>query len=232
MRRDDPSVFELQVGDALPAEPALVIEALEPLLTDERRLRIDSVIARRTRSVIPVMDGLIDPHNVAAVLRSADAFGVQEVHLIRGPEAFLVSTRVAQGTERWVDIVTHDTARACIETLHGRGYRVYVATMDGQAQPGDLQGEDKVAVVFGNEHAGVSAEIRALVDGTYAVGMRGFVESLNVSVATAITLHDATRDRAGDLSESEQLLLRARFMMYSVQRADAVVREHLRRRQR
>jgi tRNA (guanosine-2'-O-)-methyltransferase len=218
------------VGEALPADAALVIEALDPLLTDERRARIASVIATRTRSIVPVLDGLLDPHNIAAVLRSAEAFGVHEVHVIENAAALMATRRVAQGTERWIDVVRHATAAECVRALREQGYRVYVAAMDGAVHPNDLQAMPRVAVVFGNEHLGVSSEMRALADGTYTIPMLGFVQSLNVSVAAAITLFAARTGRQGDLSAEQRLDLHARFAMQSVPRAGEVVREHLRRR--
>ena len=229
MRRDHPEVFKLAPTQPLPAPAARVIEALAPLLTEERQARIEQVVAGRTRAIVPVLDGLIDPHNIAAVLRSADAFGVQEVHLVEGTEPFVASQRVAQGTERWVDVVRHDSAASCVRELRGRGYEVYVASMEGTLSPDTLGSLPRAAVVFGNEHAGVSQSLYELADGTYRIPMTGFVESLNVSVATAITLFTATRGRAGDLSEAERERLTARFMMQSIPRANDVLTERLRR---
>lgn len=215
----------------MPADAAVVIRALTPLLTQARLDRIERVIARRTRSVVPVLDGLIDPHNIAAVLRSAEAFGVQDVHVIEASDQpFVASHRVAQGTERWLDILRHRSPETCAAYLRERGYRILVATMGGQTTPRDLNAsQDPVAVVFGNEHAGVSPTLTRLSDGTYSIPMRGFVESLNVSVASAITIQAATEPRAGDLPEGARQALRARFMMLSVDRADEVIAEHQRR---
>ncbi|HEX7478196.1 MAG TPA: RNA methyltransferase [Polyangiales bacterium] len=229
MRRDAAGVFSLPPLGPLPVASALVIEALDALLTEERRARIERVIGARSRAVVPVLDGLIDPHNVAAVLRSADAFGVQEVHLVEGGERFVASNRVAQGTERWVDVIRHDSAHACVAALHDCGYGVYVAAMDGSLRPEDLAAQPRVAIVFGNEHAGVSDELRALADGTYTIPMRGFVQSLNVSVAAAITLAAATRDRPGDLDAEQRQTLRARYLLASIPRAHEILNEHLRR---
>jgi tRNA (guanosine-2'-O-)-methyltransferase len=160
-------------------------------------------------------------------LRSADAFGVQEVHLIDGPDAFLASQRVTQGTDRWLELVHHADAARCVASLHGRGFRVYVATMDGDLSTEELARVPRAAVVFGNEHSGVGAATAALCDGSCTIPMRGFAQSLNVSVAAAITLYSATRGRSGDLDAADRAQLRARFMMLSVPRADSVVRHRL-----
>ncbi|MFI5305705.1 MAG: TrmH family RNA methyltransferase [Polyangiales bacterium] len=232
MRRNHPEADELSPAASLPADPATVIEALGPLLEPERAARIDAVVAARTRSIIPVLEAVDDPRNVAAVLRSADAFGLQEVHLIEGEQPFLASRRVTQGAELWLDLVRYRSAEACVAALRERGFQVYVATMRGDLVPEDLHCIAKLAVVFGNEHAGTSRALHQLCDGSYAIPMHGFAQSLNVSVAAAITLHAARQGRPGDLSPEEQAELRARFLMHSVPRSGEVVTEHLRRRTR
>jgi tRNA (guanosine-2'-O-)-methyltransferase len=97
--------------------------------------------------------------------------------------------------------------------------------MEGTTTPSALRGSDALAIVFGNEHRGVSEALRALSDGTYAIPMNGFVESLNVSVAAAITMHAATEGRAGDLTAHDQQALRARFMLNSVRNGEVIVHE-------
>ncbi len=229
MRRDDPDASELSASCALPAPAVEVCEALRPLLSAERIARIEAVIARRTRSLVPVLEAVDDPRNVAAVLRSADAFGVQEVHLVEGAQEFLASRRVTQGAERWIDLVRHHSPRACVASLRARGFRVYVATMQGEVSPEDLRAAGKVALVFGNERDGASRAVLELSDGTCTVPMRGFSQSLNVSVAAAVALYELSRGRPGDLTEPERSELRARFMLLSLERGEQVVAEHLAR---
>jgi tRNA (guanosine-2'-O-)-methyltransferase len=246
MRRDLPEVQPIVPRDArpaLPASPREVLDALWPLLTEQRRARIDAVVAARTRRVIPVLERLSDPHNVAAVLRSAEAFGAVEVHVVETEERFVASARVSKGTDRWLDVVRHGDAAVCARHLRARGYRVLVASMEGDVTPDALPHLGKVAVVFGNEHAGVSGAMRACADGGYRIPMYGFVESLNVSVAAAITLHAALgRGRHGEtgtalhgdaahaLDDVDREWLRAHYAMLSVDRAEEIVAEHRRRR--
>lgn len=227
MRRDDPDACELANYATLPATPELVCRALAPLISDERLARIDAVIAQRTRSVVPVLEAVDDPRNVAAILRSADALGVQEVHLIEGAQPFLAARGVTQGAERWLDLRRHATPEAAVASLRGDGFRVYVATMQGDATPADLRGVAKVALVFGNEQSGVTQRLQSISDGGCTIPMRGFAQSLNVSVAAALALYELTRGRAGDLSAEQRAELRARFMLLSVPRAVAVVTEYL-----
>jgi tRNA (guanosine-2'-O-)-methyltransferase len=223
MREDDPQVSAPEPLRPLPADADAVIATLDPLLTDARRARIDAVLAARTRAVTLVLDGLIDPHNVSAVLRSADAFGVQRVHLVERDTQMRLSRRITQGCERWLEIMHHEDTTACLRWLHEHGYRVLVASMDGEAPPESLPDVPRLAIVFGNEHAGPSDAARAGADGTYAIPMRGFVESLNVSVAAAITLQQAMRGRSGDLDVDDRHALRARFLLTAVPRAEEIL---------
>lgn len=231
MMRGDPDTYLVPEQELLPAAAPVILAALEPLLTAERRARIDAVIGARSTAVTAVLDGLVDPHNVSAVLRSADAFGVQHVHVIQGTDPFLATTRIAQGADRWVDVIRHATSAACVRELRARGHRIFVASMEGAVAPDALAHEPRVAIVFGNEHSGVSQELRDLADGTYAIPMCGFVQSLNVSVAAAITLFSAMRGRPGDLDPEAALSLRARYVWKSVPQAEAILDEYLRRQE-
>ncbi|HJL18181.1 MAG TPA: RNA methyltransferase [Sandaracinaceae bacterium LLY-WYZ-13_1] len=227
MKRDHPDVIEVGGLDPLPAPAATVVEVLAPLVTPRRIARMDAVIARRTRSLVPVLEDLADPHNGAAVMRSADAFGCHEVHVVEDRHPFLVSHRVTRGTHRWLDLVRHGSIEACLAHLKSQGYRVFVAAMDGDHTPEQLAAVERASVVFGNEHKGVSEAVRRAADGTYAIPMEGFVESLNVSVASAITLYVASRGRHGDLDEAAREEIRARYLLASVRDAERLVRERL-----
>jgi tRNA (guanosine-2'-O-)-methyltransferase len=226
MKRDHPDAILLEPAAPLPAPAETVVRVLAPLVTPARLARMDAVIARRTRSLVPVLEDLVDPHNGAAILRSADAFGCHEVHVIEETTPFTVSHRVTRGTHRWLELVRHARAVDCVTRLAERGYRVFIAAMDGEMGPEEIAGIDKAAIVFGNEHKGVSDAVRAAVHGTYAIPMEGFVESLNVSVASAITLYVASRGRHGDLDEGERMEIRARFLLSQVRDSERVVRDH------
>ncbi len=226
MKRDLPEVIEPPEGLApLPADARDVVRVLAPLVTPARLARIDAVAASRTRSLVPVLEDLADPHNGAAVLRSADAFGCHEVHVIEDRHRFAVSHRVTRGTHRWLDLRHHRSVDGCVDHLHERGYEVFVAAMEGTLTPEDLARRPKAAIVFGNEHKGASAALRARVDGTYRIPMVGFVESLNVSVASAVTLYVASRGRHGDLDDAARDEVRARMLLATVRDAERLVRD-------
>lgn len=223
MRRTNPDLSALTGASALPYPAEDIIAALQEVVLPERLERLATVAAARIGSVTVVLEEVIDPHNTAAVLRTSDAHGVGEVHMIELGTRPLLAKRVTRGCERWMDIVLHRSAAPCVERLRSRGFELWVADMGGTATLEEVARRPKVALVFGNEHLGASAEVRAACTGTFAVPMRGMVESLNVSVAAGITLHTVTRDRPGDLGEREVRELRARFLMESVRSPELVI---------
>jgi len=189
-----------------------------------RRARIDEVVAGRTRTLTVVMETFADPQNVNAVLRTCEAFGVQELHVVEGPmKPWDRNKKISQNADKWLDVVRWKATAPCLEALRARGFRVY-ATHLGEGSVGldELSFADPVALVFGNEHRGVSAEALALADARYAIPMRGFTQSFNVSVAAAISLHRAVarrvdqRGRHGDLQPAEAEALKERFYRLSV----------------
>lgn len=223
MRADDPDVIEVEGPPTLEWPPERVIAALRGVVTPERLQRIQEVVEGRTDDLVIVLDRVADPHNSSAVLRSADAFGVQCVHAIVGSHGFRASRGVSKGAQRWLDVSRYETAKACARRLKSDGYAIYVAAMDGETTPEELHEEHRLAVVFGNEHRGVSPEMRALADGTFTIPMRGFVESLNISVAAAITLQILARDGRRRTDPARQRELLARFLMNSVKNADEII---------
>jgi tRNA (guanosine-2'-O-)-methyltransferase len=227
VHRTDPDAFEIRQS----GPPALVhaardvIAALSSMITDRRRERIQEIVRQRTTSVTAILEDIADPHNASAILRSADAFGVQRVHVIPGINGFHAARSVAKGTHHWLDVLRHGSAEGCVGHLHAQGYRVLVASMEGTVTPEELRAIPKVAIVFGNEHKGPTPAMRGLADGTYAVPMCGFVESLNVSVAAGITLYEATRGRRGELDEAEREILEARYLLTCVRDSERIVRD-------
>ncbi len=205
---------------------------LKKYLTERRQARIEEVLSRRTRDLILVLEGVHDPHNVAACLRTAEGLGLQEVHII-APGDYRPHKKVSQGADKWLDIHRHQTPEAAAAALRGRGYRLFAAALTpGACSIDDLDFTKKTAVVLGNEHEGISGELLALCDGAFVIPMRGFTQSFNISVAAAITVYHATCARAaalgtaGDLALEDKDTLRTRWVELSVQRA-ALLKEEL-----
>ncbi|HEX9294211.1 MAG TPA: RNA methyltransferase [Polyangiaceae bacterium] len=222
VRRAD-EIFGSELPTEWRADPARAIAILEPLVTDERRVRLREIISRRLDSVTVVMDAPHDPHNGGAVVRSCDAFGIQRLHVIERHEPFLVATSVARGSEKWVDVHLYETAAAAAEDLAERGHEFIATHPDGELWPHDLRDIARPALVIGNERQGIAADLRERCARAVRVPMRGFVDSLNLSVCTAILLAAAVRDREGDLSDGERRRLYARGLFMTVPRAAEVL---------
>jgi tRNA (guanosine-2'-O-)-methyltransferase len=193
-----------------------VIDALGPRLSEERRRRIDAVVANRTARLQVALEGVHDPHNAAAVVRTADAYGVQRVHIVEHGVRFRASRKVTQGAHKWVDISVWRSPAPFVEAMRGAGLRVLVAAMDGAEALHDLDAARPTALVFGNEADGISKELRDLADGAFRIPMHGFVESFNVSVAAAIAMSTLRARGGGDLAPAEADELRARFYLRAV----------------
>jgi len=202
---------------------AEVVRVLEPLVTERRRARVMGVIDRRLASVGVLFDAPHDPHNGAAVIRSCEAFGVQALHVVERVERFLAAASVARSAEQWIDVVCHKTADSAVLAVTRAGMEMVAAHPDGELMPEDLAAIPRVAIVLGNERDGISEDLAARCARRVRVPMRGFVESLNVSVTAAILLSSATRGRAGDLDGEARLRLYARGLYYSVPRAAEVL---------
>ena len=222
--------FPLAVG-ARRLTAAQVLQHLAPFLTERRRARIEAVVAERTRAVVPVVEGLINVGNVSAVMRTAEALGCQDLHVVTGDDAFKQSARTSQGAEKWLDVRTWSAPEACAAHLRAAGYAVVAMHLSEEAVPiGEIDFAQKTALVFGNEQGGVSEAMLAAADQHGVVPQAGFTQSLNVSVAAAVALYharQARREQGSDLTATEQEALRARFYLHSVNEAEAVLRRVL-----
>ena len=232
--RPDAPQAPLQIGDHQLA-PERVVELLAPFMRDRRLNALRQIVAQRTRTVVPVIEGIVNTGNVSAVMRSTEALGYQDLHVIDTGGRYKHSERTAKGAQRWLDVHQWQHPEPCVSHLQKHGYRVLAMHLDAQGAPIDTIDFTKpTALVFGNERDGVSETLRDAADGTCIIPMNGFTESFNISVAAAIGLYHARQDRLKrqghhiDLSEAAQQRLLARFCLRSVNRAEAVLSRALR----
>ena len=200
------------------------------LLTDARKARIDSVIAARLASVTCVLDRLSDPHNTAAILRTAEGLGLLRVHVVPNQDGDVgAHRRVTQDADKWVDVFTHESGAAAATALRALGFEVWAGHFDGNAVLLDALPADRpIALLFGHEHEGPAAATLAACSGTFRIPMAGFTQSFNVSVAAAIALAQVAGARrrqlgaAGDLSEADRVALRSRYVRLAAKLARRV----------
>lgn len=210
---------------------------LAQFLQPERLSRLESVLDARTKRLTVVLDNVKNSHNVSAVLRSADAFGVAEVHLVG--ERFTYSPSISQGTERWMQLRKHESADTAIEHLQKEGFKIVVLQPQEHSEKEGklaqavsmLPFEEKLALVFGNEGLGVQNVFREAADICAYIPMYGFVESLNISVACAICLYSATIAsskpglRGSRVNGEQREELKDAWLKNSVRNCDIILRE-------
>ena len=165
--------------------------------SERRAEKLRRVLSLRQPDLTVVLENIHDPHNVSAILRSCDAVGVLRVELLYSVEKFpRIGKKSSSSANKWLDCRRHTSVTECYATLREEGFRVYATRLGGSttslyaldlAQPS--------ALVFGNEHRGVSAEAAEMADGNFHIPMAGMIQSLNVSVAAAVSLYEAHRQR-------------------------------------
>jgi tRNA (guanosine-2'-O-)-methyltransferase len=180
----------------------------ESFKSTTRTDKIDRALGFRQPTLTVVLENVHDPHNVNAILRSCDAVGVLSVHFLYTIEKF---PRLAHGTSsgayKWLDYHKWKSVAECFEYLKSSGHQVLATKLEpGARELYDFELTRPTAFVLGNEHRGISEEAAKLCDELLYIPMLGMVESLNVSVATAVTLFEASRQRrAAGLYDAPQL---------------------------
>lgn len=167
------------------------------MATERRSAKLSEVLRQRQPDLTVVMENIHDPHNVSAMLRSCDAAGVVQVQLVYTKEEFpSIGKKSSASAAKWIDQRKFRTAQECVETLRAEGFTVLATHMAARSVSlFELDLTRKVALVFGNEHRGVSDEFAELADSNFLIPMHGMIQSLNVSVACAVTLYEAVRQR-------------------------------------
>ena len=171
---------------------------LERLITPERIARVRDVLDNRTRHVVPVLEDIYKSQNASATLRTCDALGIQDVHIIENHSPFSLDSNVSLGSCQWTTLKRYresggNNTQACFAALRARGYRI-IATAPGPGSQSleDIGLESKCAFVFGNEEQGLSAEAIDGADACVSLPMYGFTQSYNISVSVGIVLMHMT----------------------------------------
>lgn len=213
--------------------PDVVTRALRPLLTDGRIERIESVLDSRLSGLVVAIENLHDPHNGAAAIRSLEGVGLCALHVAETVEHFRFSSAIAIGAEKWIEIVRHRGFPACASALRDAGFTLYATAPDAAEDLESIDVSAPCAVVFGNEHAGLSDTALELCDRRVKIPMHGFSQSFNLSVSVAVAMHRlAARrrealGRSGDLEDAKRAFLRARWYALGMRGVDAIVARYV-----
>ncbi|HEX4958426.1 MAG TPA: RNA methyltransferase [Lacibacter sp.] len=167
-------------------------------MTPERRNRLTTVLNKRQPDLTVVLENVFDPHNISAVMRTCDAVGIQEIYVLttKIPRHKKWGARSSSSAAKWLTIHQFDTLEDCIMAVRKKFSKIYTTHLSSDAVSlHELNLTESVALVFGNEHAGVSEEMIAKADGNFIIPQMGIIQSLNISVACAVTIYEALRQK-------------------------------------
>ncbi|MCX6312384.1 MAG: RNA methyltransferase [Bacteroidetes bacterium] len=211
-------------------------EYLSGFATEQRMQKFENIIQLRSRYLTVVVEDVFQPHNASAVLRSAECFGVQDVHIIENVNKYNPSTDISLGSHQWLTLTRHSKSEnnslSCIQALRKKGYRIVATTPhknDCLISELDLT-KGKVALFFGTEIDGLSDTIMNEADEFVKIPMSGFTESFNISVSAAICMYETMKNLKASnvnwkLSESEMLDIKLDWVKESVRSSDLLESE-------
>lgn len=168
-------------------------------MTPERRERITNVLNNRQHDLTIVLENVHDPHNISAVMRTCDAVGVQELFVLntRQSRHAKFGKKSSASAAGWLTIHQFEDMEACVKALREKNLKLFATHLGvDSGSLYELNLTEPVALVFGNEHSGVSDELLAMCDGNFIIPQVGMIRSLNISVACAVTLYEAFRQRS------------------------------------
>ncbi|MTI22718.1 TrmH family RNA methyltransferase [Fulvivirga sp. RKSG066] len=219
------------------SEDDKVLDYLKGYVSEHKQQLIDSVLDKRTRHVTVLLEDIYQPQNASAVIRTADCFGLQDVHILEKKHKFKINPRVVHGSSKWVDVHRYDTCanshQVCLDRLKNEGYKLLATVPDPNAQSiHDISIDEKFALVFGTEMTGITDEMREEVDGFVTIPMYGFTESFNISVSVALALNTVVEKLFSSnvdwkLNEEEKSVLRLQWYRKIVNRSDLLEKQFL-----
>jgi tRNA (guanosine-2'-O-)-methyltransferase len=183
-------------------------------MTPERIHRLTSVLNKRQGDITIVLENVFDPHNISAVMRTCDAIGLQDIYVLNTkiPPHKKWGAKSSSSAAKWLTIHQFDNAEECFSSLRKSYSAILTTHLSGDAiSLHNIDFTKSIALVFGNEHNGVSDEIRALADGNFIIPQVGIIQSLNISVACAVTLYEAFRQKSNAGQYNQQSLNDVRY---------------------
>ena len=168
-------------------------------MTPERREKLQAVLSKRQTDITIVLENVFDPHNISAVMRTCDAVGVQEIYVLNTkiPRHKKWGAKSSSSAAKWLTVYQFENAEECFSELRKKYSKILTTHLSSDAlNLYEIDLTQPVALIFGNEHSGVSEEIRNLADGNFIIPQSGIIRSLNISVACAVTLYEAYRQKS------------------------------------
>ena len=167
-------------------------------MTPERTNKLIKVLSKRQANLTVVMENVQDPHNISAVLRTCDAVGIQDVYILTSkiPRHKKFGYKSSSSALKWLTIHEFDNLEECMSAVRKNFSKILTTHLSSDAvQLYDIDFTESVALIFGNEHSGVTDECRALADGNFIIPQMGIIQSLNISVACAVSIYEAMRQK-------------------------------------
>lgn len=177
-------------------------------MTPERIKRLDDVLSKRQPGLTVVLENVQDPHNISAVMRTCDAVGVQDIYILNTmiPKHKAWGARSSSSAAKWLSVHQFTDTKECFAAVRKHFDKIYTTHLSTDAVGlYEMDLTQRVALVFGNEHGGLSAETIELSDGNFIIPQVGIIKSLNISVACAVTLYESYRQKniAGHYNERQ-----------------------------
>ena len=167
-------------------------------MTPERTERLETVLAHRQPDLTVVLENVFDPHNISAVMRTCDAVGIQDIYILNTkiPRHKKFGAKSSSSALKWLTIHHFENEVDCFAELR-KNYATILTTHLSSDAVGlyEIDFTKSVALVFGNEHAGISNELIHRCDGNFIIPQVGMIQSLNISVACAVSLYEAFRQK-------------------------------------
>ncbi len=214
-----------------------LLQYLGQYMTEERSIRFQEVLKFRTRHFTLAVEDVFKERNASAIVRTADCFGIQDVHIIENQNEYQISENISKGAEKWVNVNIYDAhlnnTGACISDLKNMGYQIIATSPHSSgSSPDDFDISKKSAFFLGGEKEGLTDEVLDKADGYIRIPMYGFTESYNISVAGALLLYNMTRrlhqsEIDWELTEQEQLELQLDWTIKTIASSENLIKKYL-----
>ena len=224
-----PSDISLLDGKLI-VTPDQVLEHIYPLLTEERRNKIERVVPARCFDISVVLESIYDRGNISAVMRTAEGLGFSNFHVVETFSKFKEANRVTQGADKWVETKKWKKSSDFINYAKDNKIRICVTSLNAAKPISEVDFTTPLALVLGNEKDGVSPEMIEAADERIIIPMPGFVQSFNISIAGAIGLYHIYQDRlrklgkVSDVTSAQIKILKAHYALRTLDSAESILK--------